>query len=211
MIKQDKFWNSYYKKKRTPKISSKFAKFIFKNFLKKERHEFSLFDVGCGNGRDTFFFLQKKINCIGIDKSQIAISKNKDKNKKYNKNFINADFSLFLFDEHTKKKFSIYSRFTLHTLNQKEENQFIKKIYNSKKIKYLFIETRTINDDLYGVGKKIAKHQFWTNHYRRFIDPKVIKKKLEKKFKIIFFNEKKNYANFKKQNPKVLRIVCEKK
>ena len=115
MIKQDKFWNSHYKKKRTPKISSKFSKFIFKNFLKKEEHEFSLFDVGCGNGRDTFFFLQKGINCIGIDKSQIAISKNKDKNKKYNKNFINTDFSLFLFDEHTKKNFQfiLVSHYTL--------------------------------------------------------------------------------------------------
>jgi len=43
MIKQDKFWNSHYKKRMTPKSSSKFAKFIFKNFL-KEGYEFSLFD-----------------------------------------------------------------------------------------------------------------------------------------------------------------------
>ena len=104
MIKQDKFWNSHYKKRMTPKSSSKFAKFIFKNFL-KEGYEFSLFDVGCGNGRDTFFFLQKGINCIGIDKSQIVINKNKDKDKKYNKSFINTDFTTFLFDANTKKNF----------------------------------------------------------------------------------------------------------
>ena len=52
------------------------------------------------------------------------------------------------------------------------------------------------------MGKKIAKHQFWTDHYRRFIDPKVIKKKLEKKFKIIFFNEKKIMQILKNKNQK---------
>jgi tellurite methyltransferase len=209
MIKQDKFWNSHYKKKKTPQICSLFAKFVYKNFLEKDIN-FPLFDVGCGNGRDTFFFLKKKINCIGIDKSSIAINKNKTKKKNHNKNFIKGDFSSIAFDNYAEKNFSIYSRFTLHTLNQKEENRFLKKIYTSKKIKYLFIETRTINDDLYGVGKKIGVHQFWTDHYRRFIDPKIIKKKLEKKFKIIFFNESKNYAKFKKENPQVLRIVCKK-
>lgn len=210
MIKQDKFWNSHYKKKTTPQISSQFAKFVYKNFLKKDINS-SLFDVGCGNGRDTFFFLKKKINCIGIDKSSVAINKNKTKTKNYNKNFIQSDFSCITFDKYAKKNYSVYSRFTLHTLNQKEENRFLKKIFTSRKIKYFFIETRTINDDLYGVGKKIGIHQFCTDHYRRFVDPEIIKKKLGKKFEVIFFKESKNYAKFKKENPKVLRIVCKKK
>jgi tellurite methyltransferase len=207
MIRQSKFWNFYYKKKETPQISSNFAKFIYDEFLKKEK-KLHLFDVGCGNGRDTFFFLKKKINCIGIDKSAIAINLNKKKNRNLNKNFIKGDFSKIFFDKISNNRFCIYSRFTLHTLNQKEEDRFFRKLYASKKIKYLFIETRTINDDLYGVGKKIGKHQFWTDHYRRFIDPKIIKKKLNKKFQILFFKEEKNFAIYKKQNPKILRIIC---
>ena len=38
-----------------------------------------------------------------------------------------------------------------------------------------------------------------------------LKKKLEKKFKIVFFELGKNFAKYKNENPKVLRLCCEKK
>lgn len=75
-------------------------------------------------------------------------------------------------------------------------------------MEYIFIETRTIYDELYGVGKKMKKNEFFSDHYRRFIDPKEIKIKLSKHFKIIYIKCKKNFAKHKNENPKVLRIVC---
>ena len=47
---------------------------------------------------------------------------------------------------------------------------------NKKKLDFIFIETRTIKDELYGVGKKIGRHEFISSHYRRFIDTNEIKK-----------------------------------
>ena len=38
------------------------------------------------------------------------------------------------------------------------------------------IETRTIYDELFGVGKKISENEYLTDHYRRFVNPIEIKK-----------------------------------
>ena len=66
------------------------------------------------------------------------------------------------------------------------------------------IEVRTIYDELCGKGKKISKYEFINTHYRRFIDPKIIKKDILRSFKIKYFKVSKNFAKFYKENPKVL-------
>lgn len=205
MIKKNYYWNNFYSKKVPPKFSSNFGEFVE---LKYKRKINSIIDLGCGNGRDTIFFLKKKINCIGIDKSEIVIRKNKKKNISFKNFFLSQDFSKIDFDKLSNNKFSIYSRFSLHSLTLKEENRLIKNLSKSKKLEYIFIETRTIYDELYGVGKKMKKNEFFSDHYRRFIDPKEIKKKLSQNFKIIYYQCKKNFAKYKNENPKVLRIVC---
>ena len=56
----------------------------------------------------------------------------------------------------------------------------------------------------------LGKHEYMTTHYRRFIEPKVLKKKLSKFLKIIYFKESKNLAKFKNENPCVIRIILKK-
>ena len=69
------------------------------------------------------------------------------------------------------------------------------------------IETRTIYDELFGVGKKISQNEYITDHYRRFVNPIEIKKKLNKNFKLIYYFLGKNVAKYKKENPKILRLI----
>ena len=76
---------------------------------------------------------------------------------------------------------------------------------------YLFIETRSIKDDLCGVGKKIGKNEFVTDHYRRFINKKDLIKKLQKSFKIIYLKESKGFSKFKKEDPCLIRVIAVKK
>ena len=57
----------------------------------------------------------------------------------------------------------------------------------------------------------LGKHEYMTTHYRRFIEPKVLKKKLSKFLKIIYFKESKNLAKFKNENPCVIRIIAKRK
>jgi ubiquinone/menaquinone biosynthesis C-methylase UbiE len=73
------YWDNFYKKFNLTKPSL-FARFA----LKKLKKNSSLLEVGCGNGRDTFFFLKNKIRCTAYDISKTAINKNR---KIYNKVF----------------------------------------------------------------------------------------------------------------------------
>ena len=201
-----KYWNNFYKKKKAPTKQSAFSEFVVKK-IKNEK--VNIFDIGCGNGRDTNFFNKNKLNCFGLDTSKEVIIKNKKNYSKFNKKFIKKDFSKF-FKKKIKDHFSVYSRFTWHSINYEEEKKLINHLKDQKKLKYIFIETRTIKDELYNKGKKLGLHEFESSpsHYRRFIDPVILKKKLSKNFKIIYFKQGKNLAKFKKANPWILRIIA---
>lgn len=198
------YWNYFYSKKNIINKPSKFAIFCLK-YLKN--YQGDLFDIGCGNGRDAFFFNKKNINTIGLDFSNQIIKKNKRKNKKALLKFIRVNFCKY-FNKKINNKFSIYSRFTMHTINHKEEKMFFKSIIKQPNLKYLFIETRTTDDELFGVGKKVGKNEFFLDHYRRFIIPNELKTCIKKNFKIIYFKKSKNFAKFKIYNPNVLRIIA---
>ena len=105
------YWNKYYKLKSSPLLPSTFAKHCKKKILKKNK---SLLEIGCGNGRDSFFFFNNKIKVTAVDKSDSIIKKNININNKIK--FINMDIK-------NKKFFSlgkfnyIYARFFLHTIN----------------------------------------------------------------------------------------------
>ena len=204
------FWNKFYKKKLAFNKPSNFAIFIHK-FLKKK--ETKIVDIGCGNGRDLIFFKKKKFDFIGIDLSKNAsllikkkLRKVKDKNKIFNDDFVN-----FNYKKNIKDNFSIYSRFTWHTINKKNEIIFLKKISQLSNLQYIFIETRSDKDNLFGVGEKISKNEFITDHYRRFINKKELIKKIKKNFKIIYCKEAKGFSKFKNEDPCLIRIIAIKK
>ena len=208
--KNKKFWNNFYKNNLAVSRPSDFAIFILK-FLKKNNSK--IIDIGCGNGRDLFFFKKNKIDFIGIDLSKNAtqLIKKKLENKQEKNKVFNNDFVRFDYKKNVRTKFSIYSRFTWHTINQKNEDKFLNKISNLPNLTYLFIETRSIKDDLCGVGKKIGKNEFVTDHYRRFINKKDLIKKLQKSFKIIYLKESKGFSKFKKEDPCLIRVIAVKK
>ena len=202
-----KYWNYFYEKKNSVSKPSKFAIFCQK---KLKNYKGDIYDLGCGDGRDTIYFNKKKIYCHGIDRSNKAILKNRRKFNFLKQRFINKNFCSY-FKNIKKNKFSIYSRFSLHSINKRSETSLFKYLKGQKNLEYLFIETRTLKDELYGVGKMVGKHEFISTHYRRFIDPNLLKKKLRKDFKIIYFKSKKGFAKFKKEDPCVLRIIAKKK
>ncbi len=201
------YWDNYYKitkgnLKPTP-FSQKCSKFL-KNYKGK------IYDIGCGNGRDTVFFNRLNLNCYGLDQSSEAIEINQRKFKKYQKKFIESDFVKYPFEK-IKKNFTIYSRFTIHSINKKQEKVLFKKIHKLKAIDYLFIEVRTIYDDLFGQGKKLSKNEFVTSHYRRFINPIELRSEIKKSFTILEYKVAKGLAVYKNENPKVLRIIAKKR
>ena len=199
-----KYWDNYYKLSKSPIKPTKFSVFCRK-YLKSFKG--ILYDVGCGNGRDTIYFNKLKIKSIGVDLSKSIIKKNKKKFKVIKDNFIMKDFSKLNF-VNKKKDIAIYSRFSLHSIDYKKQKTFFYKIQKQKNVKILMIEVRTVYDELYGKGKKISKFEYFDTHYRRFLIPSDLKKTLSKIFKIKYYKVSRNFAIYKKENPKVLRLIA---
>ena len=199
------YWNKFYKKKSIT-AESTFAKFTYKKIINKKS---TLLDIGCGNGRDSYYFNRKGLIVTGIDISQKAIQKNsKDKIK-------NLSFKKFdIGKDKIKGKFDIiYCRFFVHTVDELLENKLIKLIKNSKnRGTKVFFEFRNYKDKIFG-NFKAKDHnkvvEFEKGHFRRIIDPKIFKKKflIETKSKIIYQKNGINLSIVRKDNPNLSRMI----
>lgn len=204
------FWNKFYKNKLALDKPSGFAIFICK-FLKN--YKSVVVDIGCGNGRDLLYFKKNRIDFLGIDLSKNAtfFLRKKLKEKEEKIKIFNDDFIKFNYKKNIKNKFSIYSRFTWHTINKKDEIKFLKRISKLSNLDYLFIETRSDKDSLFGVGKKIGKNEFVIDHYRRFINKNELVNRIKKNFKIIYIKESKGFSKYKNEDPCLIRLIAVKK
>lgn len=199
------YWNKFYKKKMISKEST-FARFTYK---KIENKNDKILDIGCGNGRDSFFFNQKGYDVTGIDISQKAIQKNsstKNKNITFKKFDIGKDKVIGKFE-------IIYCRFFLHTVDNLLEKKLIKLIKNSKKKgTIIFFEFRNFKDKIFGKFKASDHNkvvEFEKGHFRRIIDPKIFKKTFikETKAKIIYEKSGIGLSIVKKDNPNLSRMI----
>ena len=200
-----KYWNKFYKKNSITKEST-FAKFTHKKIINKKA---KILDIGCGNGRDSYFFNKKGFNVTGIDISQKAIKKN-SKNKIKNLSFKKFDIG----KDKIKDKFDIiYCRFFVHTVDELLEDKLIRLIKNShKKSGMAFFEFRNFKDKIFG-NFNAKDHnrviEFEKGHFRRIIDSKIFKKKFmtETKSKIVYEKSGVNLSIVKKDNPNLSRMV----
>ena len=218
------YWDNFYKAVNTdkeiftevdgrvldaPKDESPFARFCLTKF---KNDVGTIVDVGCGNGRDSFFFHKSGVSCLGIDQSHEVIKNNNSICLAANVEpfFKAGDFSSFSFDSLENENVSIYSRFTLHAINYQEENRFFENINSSSKINYLFIEVRSTKDVLYGQGTKVGEHEFVTSHYRRFIVLSDLLERLNKDFEIIHSEENTGLSKTEVDDPCLIRVIAKK-
>ncbi len=204
------YWNGFYKNNFNEIIEpSSFAKYIM-SYIEPNK---TLLDLGCGNGRDSKFFINNKLNVVGVDTSDYAINKLNNEIIDGNSIFICDDFVTCrnIFQQQYDY---IYSRFTLHTISEKQETELLLNIKESiKNNGYFFIEARTINDEIYGKGQRIGENEYiYNNHYRRFIDVDKFKEKLRNigGFEIIELKEDKNYSKIEESNPTLMRCILKK-
>ena len=199
------YWKEYYRKNPNPVDPSTFAKFII-GFMEPEK---KLIELGCGNGRDSVYFAQQKINVTAIDQIEEEMDYLNKKHSLYNLNFKADDFTNL--DDDTKYDY-IYSRFTLHSVNEKAEQRvfdWITKQLNDEGL--FFLEVRSINDPMFEKGEKISESENVTTHYRRYLDFNETIEKLENRgLKIIYKLESQGLAKYKDDDPTLIRIVAQK-
>ncbi len=202
------YWNHFYfKNEGLLSEPSNFAHFVAR-YLTAGKH---LLELGCGNGRDSLYFLELGLKVTGIDASDYVIDR---LNQKFANN-INSTFVCDDFIRHLsvyKSKYDyIYSRFSLHAISDSQENELltnIKSVLSNNGL--LFVEARTVHDSLYGKGINVNKNAYiYDNHYRRFIETNDFIKKLKRlKFEILFFKEQTGFSKTDTSDPVLLRCVA---
>jgi len=205
---ENSFWNEFYEKNGAPKNPSNFAKICIESIDKKD----TLLELGCGNGRDSFFFSQNNINVIALDKSKTAITKNMTLGVP-NISFRLQDFTRISASQVGENIGNIYSRFTLHSIDKEAYIRTLNycghKLTSGHK---LFIEARTINDPLCGVGESCGDNGFVSTHYRRFLDMKeTISDLTHLGFELEYAVEDYLDSWYKDDHAVVLRIIARKK
>ena len=200
-----KYWNQFYKKE-SIRHESTFARFTLKKInIEKSR----VLDIGCGNGRDSYFFNKKGFKVTGIDISKKAIQKN---SKVLVKNLIFKKFDIDK-DEIKNKYDVIYCRFFVHTVSELLENKLISLIKKSKnKGTLVFFEFRNYKDKIFGNFKAIDHNkiiEFEKGHFRRIIDPKIFQKKFisATKSKLVYQKSGINLSIVKNDNPNLSRMI----
>lgn len=208
------YWREYYKSAEIPEIPSQFAVFTLGELSGTD----IFIDVGCGTGRDSFFFARQGYPTIGVDRSETAISRcleTRDTNKLGHLHFECASVNSPSFSqkiENSLKKMkagnvvTIYARFFMHAITENEERMFLQSIqklpdiYNIR----LAFEFRTIRDKL---QKKLTP-----DHYRRFIEPHTFFARASSAgFEPVYFIEGFGFAKFKDDDAHVARFIFNRK
>ena len=190
-----KYWLDFYNSnKLNNNECSNFCSFIidfFKNNSDNSDNNIKhILDAGCGNGRDSLF-LSKFYKVTAMDNCGFTIENTE------NLNYINDSFISINKDNYDL----IYSRFTFHSINNDEHQQFLASIKDNT---YLAIETRSI------IGSEINEY-YGKTHYRNYTDIEYLKTILKNNnFEILFIKEGKDFAIYKTENPVCIRVICKK-
>jgi len=199
------YWNEYYKGANVPYHPSDFAKFSIK-YMNPDK---KLIDLGCGSGRDSTYFCKNGLKVTAVDSSINATRSIEHALPIFIvcDNFVTAKV-LFCVDYDY-----CYARWSIHSINQSSQNELFPNVYNALKDGGLFfIEVRTINDYKFGKGKKISDNEYFLdNHYRRFIEPDLLKVQLKQTgFEIIFMEESNGFSVVQDDAPTLVRVVAKK-
>lgn len=205
------YWDDFYIGHSTDddiKNASTFAKFCQTKFLQNTAK--NIVELGCGNARDAYYMT--KLGHIVYAINQAIDDKVKQIRKHENLHLIEEDFVYNDYD--FKSSIDVfYSRFTIHSIEVKDEQHLLPNVYKTLKEGGLFcIEVRTIKDPKFGKGKHCGGNTyFFDNHNRRFIDSdEFVKTAIGLGFKLKYFTEENNLSIRGDDNPVLMRIVLEK-
>jgi SAM-dependent methyltransferase len=203
------YWNDYYTSNDLITQPSSFSEFCLE-FIPDEAR---IVELGSGNGRDAIYFAKNGFEVHAIDQSASACLHTKnfaEANGIKHIHFIESDFTENIFTKLPNINV-FYSRFTMHSITLEQQNSLLQNVYQKiSKGGLFFIEARTVNDPLCGVGTDLQDHQFRTDHYRRFIDSDLfIRDCLNLGFKLRYMIEKDGLSIVNDDNPVLLRVILE--
>jgi SAM-dependent methyltransferase len=216
-MENTQYWNQFYNKKSLVLKPSPFAEWcLSEQYIQPSQ---KTLELGCGNGRDAFYFIDKGIFTFGLDASGAAIKINNEKlvadgHAKLG-GFLELDFENIA-DLTNSLPFdiqnfdSVYCRFVMHAMPKKTADKVLNFLFDQLRPGATFcMEFRTTKDPLFQQGDAISADERITDHYRRFINTADFRAQLEDMGWVInYFVESNGLAVFKSEDPVVARIIA---
>ena len=198
MIDDNDYWNKFYQANGVIHNPSIFARHVENNYFEPGK---TLLELGCGNGRDAIFFAEKGKKVSALDLSAQTIQNLSSLNVK-NSEFFNQDFSQL---SNFKNFDYVYSRFTLHSIDDETEKMVFQQLPKVLKTGGLFLlEARSLKDE------ELTK-TFGTDHFRRYLDYEETVNKIERlNFRVIEKIESQGLSPYQDEDPFLIRIIAEK-
>jgi SAM-dependent methyltransferase len=194
------YWNRFYARWRHT-LPSQFAALVASELAPATL----VVDIGCGNGRDTFFFARSGFPTIGIDRSSVSIEANARMRSAGDVRFINADITACdlaaLMPPHERACF--YARFFLHAIDDATEDALLGRLAEIPEGSLLCLEFRTLADE--------ATAKTFGDHDRRYIDHEALVRALPARgFQVDYERQGRGMAKFRDEDPYVGRILASK-
>jgi adenylylsulfate kinase-like enzyme len=202
------YWNDYYNAGGGDCIEnpSDFAKFSI-DYMKTGA---KLIDIGCGNGRDSFFFDEIGLKVTAVDFCETAIRDIKKKECRILAicdNFVSAK-AIFCIDYDY-----CYARWSIHAIDAIQQHELLTNVYGALRDGgMLFAEMITVNDVKFGRGQSLGRDEFFFDgQYRRFIRPEEFSDQLQSLgFKLTYFEESDKFSVIGSDRPVLLRVIATK-
>ena len=201
-----KHWDKFYKSGVAPSDPSPFAL----DAASKIEEDSVILEMGCGNGRDSRYFAQLGNSVHAFDRSSEAISFCKNEHSDVKASFQSGILSELDYDHESFDV--VYSRFVIHSMSKEEETDVLRKSFILLKAGgKIFIECRSVGDQLYRQGDILSHTEKVEGHYRRFIViDELIHQLNDIGFNIISSIESKGLAVDHNEDPMVIRIEASK-
>jgi len=203
MSENKEYWEGYYRDHRDPAAESPFAQFV-SGFLSPGDH---MYELGCGNGRDSVYFAKKGVNVTAFDQCSNEISYLNEQHGSPHLSFESGDFTAL---GNRPKTNAIYSRFTLHSVTLEGERRALQWSYDTlEEGGRMYIEIRSVQDELCGQGEQVGENEYVTSHYRRFVTFDGFVERIKNAgFSILYQQEDKGLAPYGDDDPVVIRVVA---
>ena len=198
-------WDSYYASGQVPDLPSQFAVFIANEFPEST----AVLDVGCGNGRDSGFFMRQGKRVVGVDRSQTAVDHCRAHIGGCARFLVGSVEQPQLWDtlagelQDEGGPLLVYARFFLHAIDEAAETVLLNGAARllADRPGALCIECRTARDR---TGEKVTP-----DHYRRYLEPAQLHRRLQGAgFEVDYAIEGFGFAKYKADDAHVLRVIA---
>ncbi|MBP6627987.1 MAG: class I SAM-dependent methyltransferase [Kofleriaceae bacterium] len=210
---EDAYWNAFYAGKH-PDIEtpSTFAQHV----LARLSPGSSLFELGCGNGRDALYFADRGLQVTACDRSKVAIAALAARPELgrflHRPTFLAADFADLDTAYVGGPLDAVYSRFTLHAVPVEVQHTALGWARRALRPGgQLLIEVRSVLGSLYGKGEPAGDRDAFIHdgHYRRFLRMDELQADLVARgFSIADASESAGVAVYKDDDPVVIRLAA---